>query len=243
MRRILLVLLALSVVSGSVGQELSNLRSKKVALEQDSLVLDSMSIVPGSFIISADGIILSGSAYRLNELNSTLYRTADTPSDSLMVTYRVFPLSFTREYFNKSTEMVNKESGSRKDPFKYSATSDVDDLFDLQGLNKSGSISRGVLVGNNQDLSVNSNLSLQLSGKLTENISVLASVTDDNIPIQASGNTAQLQDFDQVFIKVFDDRNELTVGDLQLGSRKSYFMNYFKNAKAKTIMKTTRGLC
>lgn len=235
MRRYLLVLLALSLFSRSEGQELSNLRSKQIVLVQDSIQLDTMSIVPGSFLITTLGKSLSAEDYVLNELNGTIYRTNSTPFDTLTITYRVFPLSFSRNYFNKSPDLVNKEAKTRTDPFKYTANSSVDDLFDLQGLNKSGSISRGVLVGNNQNLSVNSNLSLQLSGKLTDNISVLASITDDNIPIQASGNTAQLQDFDQVFIKVYDERNELTVGDLQLGSKKSYFMKYFKKLLGASI--------
>lgn len=226
--RYLLILMALSCALGSVGQDLSNLRSRKVLLVQDSLQLDTLSIVPSSMRISSNGSVLDSSAFQLNPLSGTLFRTANTPLDTLVITYRVFPINFTRSYANKSMELINSEESAQTDPFKYTAKNEVEDLFELQGLNKSGSISRGVLVGNNQDLSVNSSLSLQLSGKLTDNISVLASITDDNIPIQASGNTAQLQDFDQVFIKVFDDKNELTVGDLQLHSNKSYFMKYFK---------------
>lgn len=212
----------------TMGQSLSNLRTQRLVLVQDSVLLDTLSVVPGSFRISVNGQILDSTNFVLDAPKAMLYRTANTPLDTMELTYRVFPISFARTYFNKSTELINTEQQLQADPFKYSAKGEVEDLFELQGLNKSGSISRGVLVGNNQDLSVNSALSLQLSGKLTDKISVLASITDDNIPIQASGNTAQLQDFDQVFIKVFDDRNELTVGDLQLRSNKSYFMKYFK---------------
>ena len=70
-----------------------------------------------------------------------------------------------------------------------------------------------------------------MSGKITERFSILASVSDDNIPIQADGSTQQLQEFDQVFVKLYGGRTSLIAGDYQVHSREGYFSRYLKKAR------------
>ena len=112
------------------------------------------------------------------------------------------------------------------------------DPFDLGSLNKSGSIARGLTFGNTQNLTVNSALNLQLNGKLSNNINVIVSASDNNLPIQPEGNTAQLQDFDKVYIKLYNQNSSLLAGDYELASPASYFMKYYK--KSEGGMFTTR---
>jgi hypothetical protein len=78
---------------------------------------------------------------------------------------------------------------------------------------------------------VNSALNLQLEGKLGEDLNVRASITDQNVPFQPEGNTAQIQDFDNIFIELYNDNFSLTGGDVVFRNRKSEFLRYYKNVQ------------
>ncbi|MEZ4737994.1 MAG: hypothetical protein R2818_01210 [Flavobacteriales bacterium] len=223
-----------SVVRAQTGQA-SNLRVKWYPLISDTLLLDSMSVVPGSMHVFANGVPVSPFFHDLDPYSARLTWRQRPDADSVLVRYRVMPIAFAKVELNKDPDRLVTSSGDRLDPFRYEPPAQTADLFGIQGLNKSGSISRGVLFGNNQDLAVNSTLNLELSGHLTDRIQVLASITDNNIPIQAGGNTLELQDFDQVFIKLFegDERTgwSLIAGDFVLQRPNSHFLTYLKKTK------------
>lgn len=85
--------------------------------------------------------------------------------------------------------------------------------------------------GNNQDVFVNSTLNLQMEGKLTDDLNIRAAITDHSIPFQPEGNTQQLQDFDNVFIQLYNDNFSLTAGDIVLRNNPSQFLRYYKNVQ------------
>lgn len=210
--------------------QLTNVRSKRIAVA-DTIALDTLSIMPGSLDVFVGSQKIDSTAYYLDELRALLILRDSTMKDSIEVQYRVLPTFLGKKFNHKSTTLITEEHNSNFTPYVIGGNQDKESIFDDNTIQKSGSISRGILFGNNQNLSVNSTLNLQLSGKITERYSLLASITDDNIPIQPDGNTQSLQDFDQVFIQVYDDKTKLIAGDFQIRKPNGYFMNYFKRAQ------------
>ena len=226
------------------AQSLTNTRTIVLELTADSISFDSLSSIPGSLILrDAGGQVISDSTYWIDYINSILVfkGTSDKVSGPLTVTYRVFPLLFTEEYAHKSTSLLQPDQSGLTNPFVYTYKKSTSDIFGMGNINKSGSISRGVNFGNNQDVVVNSSLDLRLAGRISDDVSILAAITDDNIPIQPEGNTQQIQDFDRVFIQLYDKNSTLTAGDFEIGRPASHFMNFYKKAQGASFS-TKRSL-
>ena len=97
-----------------------------------------------------------------------------------------------------------------------------EDIFG-PGLQKSGTLIRGFTVGTTKDFSLNSGLRLQLSGNLTDDIEIVAALTDQNTPIQPEGNTERLEEIDKVFIQIKHQNATGTFGDYNLTNRNGEF--------------------
>lgn len=203
-------------------------QTKSILLNKDTIRLDTLPISPTGFKLEG----VDQNQIQIDFIKGLLIVPKELQSDKeVLATFKTFPFNFNEPYFHKDISIIEKQEKEILNPFEYTIQKPSEAPWEISGLSKSGSISRGVSFGNNQNLTVNSNLNLQLSGKLTENVSVLAAISDENIPIQPEGNTQQLQDLDQVYIQVFDDKSKLTAGDFTLGNPDSYFMKYFKRAQ------------
>lgn len=224
------ILFLISFLGLSVSQSMAQNNNKEVLVVSDTTVLDTLSIIPSTFKVFINENEVNDSLYELNFTDALFIWKGEKPV-KLSVNYQTFNYNLSFETSKKDTSLIQ--------PFyRYDNPFRVDDgyqkevdLLGISTLNKSGSISRAISVGNNQDLAVNSNFNLQLSGKIANDINVLASITDNNIPIQPDGNTQQLQDFDRVFIQLFNNDWKLTAGDFITESNTSYFMRYRKKAK------------
>lgn len=238
--RLTLFFLFLLPALGVFGQSQSAWREKTVSVKGDTIVLDTLSIDPASFSISSSGMKLDSSQYRLLAAEATLVLAPLAPHENLRVRYAVFPVLFSKTYSHKDQQTFTSTPDNRVNPFLYRPEDrKADDPFATGSLNKSGSLSRGISFGNNRDVSVNSSLNLQLSGKLTDNVDLVMAATDDNLPIQPDGTTQQLQEFDRVYIQLSGKGTRLVAGDFFADRPKnSYFMNFNKRGQGLQVNTT-----
>lgn len=97
----------------------------------------------------------------------------------------------------------------------------------LGELNSKGSIIRGITFGNNQGSSVQSSMDMQISGKLSPDVSILASISDHNLPVQADGYTQTLQEFDKIYLQLnIKNHSIIRAGHLDLNDETTYFGRY-----------------
>jgi hypothetical protein len=200
-----------------------NLHIKKVAIK-DSIFVDTVQIIKGSLYLRKENSVVPAEHYTFNQKNNILTLSKSLKGDSLTIVYRTLHPALSEPYFHKSTKLLTTAK-------RYEIPKDINKrrtLFEDSEINRSGSISRGFTVGNNQDVTMSSSLNLQLSGKLTNNLSVVASITDNNIPVQPEGNTQQLQEFDKIFIRVYNEKVNLTLGDYFLERPTGTFLNVNK---------------
>ncbi|MGB0806265.1 MAG: hypothetical protein ACPGRC_06200 [Salibacteraceae bacterium] len=209
------------------GQLQSNLRVKNISTQADTIYFDSLSVDPNSFSVSG----VNEADYTVNYAEGYLVWQERPDADSIQINYRTWPVNISAGVSNKSTSIFVPDAAGNVNPFKYNGDDPQNVQFSTGKLDKTGSISRGVMFGNNQNLGVNSNLNLQLSGELTDNIKIKAVISDDNIPVQPDGNTQLLQDFDQVYIQLYNKDWKLVAGDFRINKPKSHFMKFDKRLR------------
>ena len=208
---------------------------------RDTLFLDSLTIRSETFrLFTSSGDTIPAEFYRLNAIRGYVIpdyariRSAGLSPDTLIADFKVYPFAFSGGYQNKKPPSPSGGGISPDSLYFWTFSrpaADSGGTFRFDGLDKNGSLSRGISFGNTRDLAVNSSFNLQLSGYLADSISIRAAITDENIPVQPDGSTYRLQDFDKVFIEIGYRQHLLTAGDFYVTRPNSYFLNVYKKAQ------------
>ncbi|HWJ28459.1 MAG TPA: hypothetical protein VNS32_18075, partial [Flavisolibacter sp.] len=208
---ILLVFAALGKAQNPISQTThSNLRVKTIQIKGDSILLDSLSIIPNTFHIQGT----DNADYRLDFVRSILFWHKRPQVDSITIRYRVFSYRLNAVVQHLSFDSVMNNVYLR--PYEFNPNENIANkgLFDFGNIQYNGSFGRELSFGNSQDAVVNSNFQLQLNGMLKDSIEIAAALTDNNLPIQPDGTTQQLNEFDQVFLQFKKHNWQLNLGDI-----------------------------
>ncbi len=229
LKELIIIISVLLLPAGLFPQDLSGLREKSIIADSDTIRLDTLRIVPGTIILHIPGKEkIDDSFYLTCPLNSLLILNENFPyfGREILVSYRVFKVDPDLSLSRKKSNLIipwQRKAGT-EDLQRYTYRPVSDDIWKEETLTRSGSISRGVSFGNNQDVIVNSNLNLQLSGKLDDNINIIATISDQNIPLQPEGYSRQIHEFDKVFIQLYNDDHRLTAGDFEVKGGRGIFL-------------------
>jgi hypothetical protein len=223
----------------SHAQHYSSLRYRYLQISDSTVQLDTMLIAPETFfLISPSGDTLSSGTYTLDPVAGTvriLPGMIETMDSLVLVVYRVYPLSIKKEYYDEALKPEPEVKNPADRSYLYSPLDRREEsqegYLSFGELQKSGSISRSVTIGTNQDAVLNSAMNLQLSGELAPGISIVAAITDNTIPIQPEGNSQQIREFDKVFIRASGKHWETTAGDFDLTQAPGDFLRFSKKVK------------
>jgi hypothetical protein len=224
----------------NLNAQISSTRVKTIYVKDTTVLLDTLPVLPGSLKLLNDtsqklyqSIIIDYSKNSLS-FDPSLLKDSAFLGQQLQLEFQVLSFNFKKTYFKHAYVKERKDLSLPVNPatisYNRSTSLSASNVWNDQ-LNKSGSIIRGINFGNNQNLAVNSNLNLQVSGKINNELELLLSATDNNIPIQPEGSSLQLQEFDQVYVQLRNKKFSITAGDFQLSRPTSYFLNYYKRAR------------
>ncbi|MCB9250501.1 MAG: hypothetical protein H6613_19135 [Ignavibacteriales bacterium] len=218
------------MVSKTVAQndslEITRIDTFKINFE-NQYELSSVFIEPLSEEIKLGKRTLTKNDYHL-EVKTNTISLSDSLTysifDTLLVQYRTRDFKLRKIYRNRSLvkyydNNLNEYIGKVKNESVDLSTKAILGK-DLQS---SGTLLRGFTFGTNKDLQVSSGLRLQLAGKISEEIEIVAALTDENTPIQPEGNTERLEELDKVFIEIKHPNANAIFGDYNLTQRVGEF--------------------
>ena len=159
-------------------------------------------------------------------LNDTIDLEINFSNEKLDSIY--YPEFITKEYNFLSQDIITQSTRNLDKLYKISKSNIKEKNNPFEGLNTKGSISRGINLGNNRNAVLNSELDLQIFGKLNSKVEVTASIQDANIPLQDGGYSQKLDEFDQIFIELKSEKWKIRAGDIDLTNSNTYFGRFEK---------------
>ena len=231
MKKGLLFLAVLISVTVNAQIQSKNIHLKTFLVKNDTIKIDSVSITPFNFkVFNKSSAEIDTSKYDIDFSKSLLILKKDAAEllSEIKIQYTSYPTFLTKKYFTFDEKLIVPKATEQTKLYSLTTNENKLPFTPFDGLNTSGNLTRGITVGNNQNSVVNSSLDLQIAGKLSDKVTLKASILDTNLPIQENGNTYKLNQFDRVYIELLSDNWSINAGDIYLNNRESAYLNFNK---------------
>lgn len=177
------------------------------------LVLSHPFIIKGSEEIAVDGKALR--AYRIQSVSGTIILDEpDSPGSRYVVSYRYLIPSFPAKLDPPlaSLPRLDNDSTSRVPRVIPRSLSQPKSL----PLAVDGAIFRGFSLSPSMGMSLDGGLHLNLQGRLSDDMTVSGTLSDQNSPIPPGGDTQALSEIDKVYLQVNHPTASIQAGDLDM---------------------------
>ena len=227
-----LTVLTLVAAAPASGQRVAN-PFESLDLHRDSLDASGQQpfvlrpfIRPGSETVFAGPVALDTVAYRIDYRFGRLWIDGLDTSVVIVAEYRTWGLGLREGYRREFTRAGLRDTLAEAADH-HAGTLALDDV----NLQRSGSITRGILAGNRRDATIESGLRLQLAGQVASDVRIRAVLTDESTPILPEGTTQRLSELDRVFIEIDSRQGRAQLGDIEVEYEASEFARFTRKVQ------------
>ena len=225
-----LLLFSLLFVGFSIHSQTKSKEFRRIIFEvkKDTIQLDSIPINSQKFkVFNQKNKIISSLEYQVN-FNEAILIINSKKYQKIIVEYFRYPEFVTKTYTPFDEKLILNNNTNNATLYSLTTNKKASEIKLFDGLQTRGFISRGLISGNNQNAVTNSALDLEISGKLSKDVTLRANIFDTNIPIQENGYSQNLTDFDRVFIEMESKNWRVKAGDLSITNNETFFFPFVK---------------
>ena len=198
---------------------------KQIKVERPEIQIDTFSIQPDFFeIFDNDNIKIPKSEYNVDFVQAKVFfkNFEKFKNQTFTIFYAVYPERYRKTY----QKFVLPEQSGDSLLLPVFSTPNISKRKPFGNLKTEGNLRRGVNIGNNQSLVMQSGMDLKIEGKLSKNIKLKAVLSDDNLPQAYAGISKSYKDFNRIYIQLNGNQWQATGGDLILKNQNSRFLKY-----------------
>lgn len=174
-------------------------------------------IIKDSESIYIDGVLkIKDIDYQIDYSTGEIFLKSTVSADSnIVINYKIVPLAIGKVYQYKQRQQI---------PSKHEIKGSIKAEEIPSTLNISGTKTMSLSLESARGLTLNQPTRLNITGKVSENVSVFAMLSDEDLPLQPEGTTEELEDLDRVLIKIEGKNLSATLGDYETSFGETEFV-------------------